>query len=127
LSVAFQDEGWTMNGAGGPSNLVTAKLPSGVPVRVELAESGADDAMTSVGLRDLDLTGALDTVGEICSVVVDKIKAARPTKATVELKFGFAAEAGKLTALWVGGKGEASLTVTLEWSERPTARAGGDG
>jgi hypothetical protein len=25
-------------------------------------------------------------------------------------------EAGKLTALWVGGKGEASLTVTLEWS-----------
>ena len=35
----------------------------------------------------------------------------------MELKFGFEVEAGKLTALWVGGKGEASLTVTLEWSE----------
>ena len=49
--------------------------------------------------------------------MVEKLKAAKPTRATVELKLGFAVEAGKLTALWVGGKGEASLTVTLEWSE----------
>ena len=42
-------------------------------------------------------------------------------------RVGFAVEAGKLTALWVGGKGEASLTVTLEWSERPGAPVGGDG
>ena len=45
----------------------------------------------------------------------------------MELKLGFAVEAGKLTALWVGGKGEASLTVTLEWSEHPGAPASGDG
>jgi len=31
-----------------------------------------------------------------------------PSKTTVELKLGFALEAGKLTALWVGGKGEAA-------------------
>ena len=59
--------------------------------------------------------------------MVEKLKAAKPTRATVELKLGFAVEAGKLTALWVGGKGEASLTVTLEWSERPGAPASGDG
>jgi hypothetical protein len=29
--------------------------------------------------------------------------------------------------LWVGGKGEAALTVTLEWSEHSGAPAGGDG
>jgi hypothetical protein len=105
-----------VNGADRPFEVVTARLPSGTPVRVELAVPDAGDGMTSVGLRDLDLSGALDTVGEIGSAVVAKLKAARPTKATVELRFGFTVEAGKLTALWVGGQGEASLTVTLEWS-----------
>jgi Trypsin-co-occurring domain 1 len=98
-----------------------------MPVRVALAGPGAADGMSSVGLRDLDLNGALETVGEISSTVVDKLKAARPTKATVEMKFGFEIEAGKLTALWVGAKGDASLTVTLEWSGHHGAPAGGDG
>ena len=83
--------------------------------------SDTDDGMTSVGLRDLDLDSALDAISEIGSVVVAKLKAARPTKATVELKLGFAVESGKLIALWVGGKGEASLTVTMEWSEQSSA------
>lgn len=120
-----------MNGAENTTRVVTAKLPSGVPIRVEVAGSDSGDPMTSVGLRDLDrdldLDKALDAVGEIGSVVVEKLKAAKPTRATVELKLGFAVEAGKLTALWVNGKGEASLTVTLEWSERPSAPGGGDG
>lgn len=42
-----------MDGSG--SRVVTAWLPGGVPVRVELAESESSDRMTSVGLRDLDL------------------------------------------------------------------------
>lgn len=116
-----------MNGAGNDPSVVTAKLPSGVPIRIEVAESSSGDEMTSVGLRDLDLDKALDTVGEIGSVVVEKLKAAKPTRATVELKLGFAIEAGKLTALWVGGKGEASLSVTFEWSEHSAALADRDG
>jgi hypothetical protein len=116
-----------MNGAESTTRVVTAKLPSGVPIRVEIAGSGSEDGMTSVGLGDLDLDKALDTVAEIGSAVVEKLKAAKPTKATVELRLGFAVEAGKLTALWVNGKGEASLTVTLEWSERPGAPASEDG
>jgi hypothetical protein len=47
------------------------------------------------GLGDLDLSGALDTVGEIGSLVVDKLRAAKPSKATVELRFGFEVEAGE--------------------------------
>jgi hypothetical protein len=116
-----------MNGAENVTSVVTARLPSGAPIRVEVVGSGAGNGMTSVGLRDLDLDKALDTIGEIGSVVVEKLKAAKPTRASVELKLGFAVEAGKLTALWVGGKGEASLTVTLEWSEHPAAAANGDG
>jgi hypothetical protein len=106
-----------MNGAeGDAARVVTARLPSGIPVRVEVAGSGSADGMSSVGLSDLDLNTALDAVGEIGSAVVEKLKAARPSRAVVELRLGFAVEAGKITALWVGGKGEASLTVTLEWS-----------
>jgi hypothetical protein len=109
------------------STVVTARLPSGAPVRVEVAGSEPGDGMTSVGLRDLDLGHALDTVAEIGSVVVDKLKAAKPTRAAVELRLGFAVESGKLVALWVTGKGEASLTVTLEWSEPSAPPVSGDG
>ena len=116
-----------MNSLENATTVVTARLPSGAPVRVEVAGPESDDGVTSVGLRDLDLGTALDTVAEIGSVVVEKLKAAKPARATVELKLGFAVEAGKLTALWVGGKGEASLTMTLEWSEQPGAPASGDG
>ncbi len=107
-----------MNGAEEADQVVqavTARLPSGVAVKVEAAADSAD-GLTSVGLKDYDLGKALDSVGEIGALVVDKLKAAKPSKTTVQLKLGFAVESGKLTALWVGGKGEASLTVTLEWS-----------
>lgn len=55
--------------------VVTARLPSGAPVRVQVIGPESGDGMTSAGLRDLDLDNALDTVAEIGSVVVDKLKA----------------------------------------------------
>jgi Trypsin-co-occurring domain 1 len=117
-----------MNDAGDIDDVVqtvTAKLPSGVAVRVEaVADRDSGDGMTSAGLKDLDLSTALDSVGEIGSLIVSKLRQARPSKTTVELKLGFAVESGKLTALWVGGKGEASLTVTLEWAGHPEADGG---
>lgn len=109
-----------MNGDADGPTVITAMLPSGAPVRVEVTGVDDGDGMTSVGLRDLDLHAALETISEIGSVVVEKLKAAKPTRATVELKLGFSVEAGKLVALWVGGKGEGSLTVTLEWSADPS-------
>lgn len=120
-----------MNADDDASWVVTARLPSGIPIKVEVARPSdnrmagpsddemtgpSDDEMASVGLRHLDLGSALDSVAEISSVVVEKLKAVTPTKATVEFRLGFAVEAGRLTALWVGGRGEASLTVTMEWS-----------
>jgi hypothetical protein len=88
-------------------------------IRVEVVQPGADDEdeMASVGLRNLKLDRALDSLGEIGSLVVEKLKAAKPTKATVQLRLAFSVEAGKLIALWVGGTGQASLNVTLEWAE----------
>ena len=116
-----------MNSTENTASVITAKLPSGAPVKVEVSGSDSGDGMTSVGLRDLDLSTALDAVGEIGSALVEKLKAAKPSTATAELRFGFAVEAGKLTALLVGGKGEASLTVTLEWSGHLAASGSGNG
>lgn len=95
--------------------VVTAKLPSGEPIRVELTSSDSNDGMSNVGLRDLELAKALDAVTEIGSLLSEKLKTIKPTKATAEFRLGFSAEAGKLMALWIGGGAEASLTVTLEW------------
>jgi hypothetical protein len=109
-----------MNGTGDSDEAVravTARLPSGVSVKVEaVTDETSADGMTSVGLRHFELADALESVGEIGALVVSKLGKAKPSKTTVELRLGFAVEAGKLTALWVGGKGEAALTVTLEWS-----------
>jgi hypothetical protein len=114
---------WDMNGAENSTRVVTARLPSGIPIKVEVSGAPADDGMASVGMQDFNLDKALDTVAEIGTAVVTRLKAARPAKATVELRLGFAIEAGKLTALWVNGRGDASLTVTLEWQD-PDAAAG---
>ena len=92
-----------MNGDDYVARVVTARLPDGVPIRVELAEPVPVGGMQSVGLGALDLDKALDAVGHVGSIAIEKIKAAAPTKATVELKFGFAVRQ-KLTALWIGGR-----------------------
>lgn len=115
-----------MNGDDNVARVVTARLSEDTSVRVELAERAPVGGMQSAGLGDLDLSKALDAVGQVGSMAIEKVKAAAPTKATVELKFGFAVEAGKLTALWVGGKGEASLRVTLEWSRDSSRDDSGD-
>jgi hypothetical protein len=104
------------------TRVVTAVLPSGMSINVEVAQPGGDDEMASVGLHSLELDKALDSLGEIGSLVVKKLKAAKPTRATVELGLAFSVEAGKLTALWVGGTGQASINVTLEWAAESTAR-----
>jgi hypothetical protein len=109
---------------------VAARLPSGAVVKIEMADAGSggtDDRMTSVGLKELHLSDALESVGEIGELVWKQVAKAMPSKATVELKLGFAVESGKLTALWVGGKGEAALTVTLEWSGRACGREPANG
>ena len=107
------------------TRVITAVLPSGIPIKVEIAQPGAgdEDEMASVGLRDFELDKALDSLGEIGSLVVEKLKAAKPTKATVQLGLAFSVEAGKLTALWVGGQGNGSLNVTMEWSAPPAQPA----
>jgi hypothetical protein len=57
-----------------------------------------------------------DSIERVSREVLDALKRVAPTKATVELGFSLAVEAGQLVALFGKGKGEASINVTLEWS-----------
>jgi len=102
------------------ARMVRVELANRATMLIEAVETKKSGGMTSVALPSkLDFDSVLATPGELGSSVVEKLKVASPRKATVELKFGFAAEPGKLTALLVSGKADASLTVTLGRSEHP--------
>lgn len=63
--------------------------------------------------------GALTApIERVSREVLDALKRAAPTKATVELSFGIAVESSGLVAMIGKGKGEGSITVTLEWDSR---------
>jgi hypothetical protein len=80
-------------------------------------------------VADTDVVAKLERVtGSIERVsreVLDALKRAAPTKATVELGFSLAVEEGQLVALLGKAKGEASLTVTLEWTKAAEPAPGG--
>lgn len=62
------------------------------------------------------LGAVASSVEKVSHEMLEAVRRAGPDKATVELGFGIAVEAGQLVALFGKGKGEASVTVTLEWS-----------
>jgi Trypsin-co-occurring domain 1 len=97
---------------------VTIELGDDLTMVVVAEEQGpelvsAADVVAKLGA----VTGSIEKVGR---ELLEAVKRASPTKATVELGFGLAIEAGQLVALFGKGKGEASITVTLEWSAKPS-------
>jgi len=61
------------------------------------------------------LEGVTSSIERVSKAMLEAAKSAAPTKATVELGFTLALEQGQLVALFGKAKGEASVTVTLEW------------
>jgi hypothetical protein len=57
-----------------------------------------------------------DSIEQVSRDVLDALKRAAPTTASVEIGSSFAVEEGKLVALPGKAKGEASVTVTPCWS-----------
>lgn len=55
------------------------------------------------------------SIGHVSRDVLDEIRKAGPSKATVELGFGLAVESGHVVALLGKGRGDASIRVILEW------------
>jgi hypothetical protein len=63
------------------------------------------------------LAKVTNSIERVSREVLDAVKRVAPTKATVELGFSLAVEAGQLVALFGKGRGEATINVTLEWSK----------
>ena len=103
-----------MNGDQARSGVVEAELPSGGVVRVRVVEDAG--GLGSVGrLSRVDLESALAPIGEVAAMIRERVAPFTPTRAAVEFGVSFSVQSGALTALVFDGKGEASLTVTLEW------------
>ncbi len=94
--------------------VVTVDLGDGMKLAVLAEETGPE----LVGDRDLvatleAVTGPIERVGR---AALEATRRAGPSRASVELSFGLTIEQGQLLALLGKGKGEASITVVLEWA-----------
>ena len=95
---------------------VKVDLGDGVMVMVAAEQSGPQLVADKELLAKF--SAVTDSVERVSRDVLQAIKSAKPDKATIELGFGLAIEEGKLIALFGRGKGEASINVTLEWSDK---------
>jgi hypothetical protein len=103
---------------------MTVKLDDGETM-VVIAEPVGETLVAATGIvaRLGTITSSIERVSRD---VLDAVRRAGPTKATVELGFGLAVEAGQVVALLGKGRGEASIRVILEWSHDSMNPAGQD-
>ena len=98
--------------------LIEVATPSGQTVAIAVVDldqsvPAAGDEKVAFGIPNL--SDALDSVKDFAAGLRDKLEAAKPTTTTVEFTVGFAMKAGTLTAMFVDGQADGSVTVTLEW------------
>jgi hypothetical protein len=95
-------------------SVISVELADGVRLAIRAEQVGPVLASKEDIVARFDtVTRSIEMVGRD---VLDAVKRVSPEKATVELGFGLAVEAGQLIALFGKGKGEATIKVTLEWS-----------
>jgi hypothetical protein len=99
---------------------ITVDLGDGAKLAVVAEQIGPAMVADSEILAKLGTV--TNSIGQVSRDVLSAIKSAGPDKATVELGFGVAVEAGQLVALFGKGKGEASIKVTLEWAKSAEGR-----
>ncbi len=103
---------------------LVAKLDGGGTL-VVVAEPVGDTLVAGTGIA-AKLSTITESIERVSRDVLDAVRRAGPSKATVELGFGLAVESGQVVALFGKGRGEASIRVILEWSRDTTEPAGRD-
>lgn len=101
---------------------VVAKAPGGRTVVVSVLDmdgstKGLTQGETKIAGGLPNLSDALKGVDDFTSGLRKALSKVAPDKTTVEISIGFAMESGKLTALFLDGKAEGSIKVTLEWAK----------
>lgn len=103
--------------------LIPAQTPDGQAVVVSVVDVDGTAAVATprgdqkVAAMLPNLSGPLDSIKDFASGLQGALKAVAPDKTTVEFTVGFAVQAGKLTAMFVDGKADGSVTVTMEWGK----------
>ncbi len=106
-----------------PQNRVArVRLDDNTTMLIQLAEQ-VQPQEAPVAPQTYNFDTVASTVRSLSTKLVDSVKAASPTKFSVELGFDFTVESGSLTTLLVKGEGSASVKVTLEWDQ--SAKPGG--
>jgi hypothetical protein len=98
-----------------PEQIKVVDLGNGVKLAVAVEEQVGEDLVAFEGVFTT-LNSVINSVETVCRDTLEAVKRAQPSKGTVELSFGLAVEQGELVALFGKGKGEATINVTLEWS-----------
>jgi hypothetical protein len=63
------------------------------------------------------LSDALKGIDDFTDGLRHALSKVAPDKTTVEMSIGFAMTSGRLTTLFLDGKAEGSIKVTLEWDK----------
>jgi len=95
----------------GETMVIVAKPVGGMPV-------GAKEIVANLST----ITASIERVS---AAMLGAVRKAGPNKATVELGFALAIESGHVVALFGKGRGEASISVILEWSRDAAVPAAG--
>jgi NTP-dependent ternary system trypsin peptidase co-occuring protein len=99
--------------------LPVVDLPPGPDGAYADADAGSDE--TAVADRGdaargvSDLKPALAAIEDFSEALRRAVAGVRPRKATVEFTLAFGVQTGKVVAMFVDGKAEGSVKVTLEW------------
>jgi hypothetical protein len=98
-----------------PERIVAVDLGDNMKVLVAAEQKGPELVAENEELEAklTSVTGAVERVGHD---LLEAVKRAAPTSATVEVGFGLAIEQGQLVALFGKGKAEATITVTFNWA-----------
>jgi hypothetical protein len=109
------------------TTVVTARTPGGQLVALPVLD--LDDS-TGGGERQVaggapSLSGALVAIEDFAAGFRRAVQAVAPRRATVEFSMSFAMQSGRVIALFVDGRAEGSVKVTLEWGADDPDPAGG--
>jgi len=88
---------------------------------------GGREGEGQVSGKLVNLRDALDAVEDLADGIRAMASSARPTKASVEFSISFALVAGRLTAMFVDGRTEGSIKITMEWESKDVKDADADG
>lgn len=99
------------------SEAVEVVLPNGARMYVEAREVDGGGA-TKTAAGEYDINTVVEALKGMSDAIGDAFASAAPTKTTVKVGIELSVNAGKLTALLVGGGAKAALDVTLEWERK---------